>query len=415
MKMKYIRQSRSMQRGAALAIGLVLLAVASMVTITSLNTGVMQERMAANQDNHARSFMAAEAGGARLVEWFNTNGWPTATSFPPASGAVNDPSVTYTITRRGNPPPAWTTSPLIFEVVGRALAPDGSTVLAQTRLLVELERTRGGGPPAALAPAAISCFGGPCSITAGAGGGVPEDFGVVSGFNHPIPPLGCSGARCRREPQDEDRITPDVPAVFLTHRSGSSVQAQGGSDKKTPDNNDTSLPFQGLNPSGSGVIRGTGIAVALSPPPSTTPPAFESVFLGGVAPTQTVLESGRSTMNDIGGSDFEVGILVLNGQNLTFRGTSLFVGLIVIRNCGTLNMGGSSNIYGAIIVDATQPDPRNPNGPRISCDRNYDPFSGNGRPAVRYSLDALNRAANPPPPSGTGAGFGVVRWMEIIQ
>jgi len=427
MMVKQIFKPRSTQRGAALAIGLVLLAVASMVTITSLNTGVMQERMAANQDNHARAFMAAEAGGARLVAWVNANGWPTASNSPSVAltrvVSTNDPSITFRLIPIG----AWNASPLVVEVEGHARTPDGNTVLAQTRLRIELERTLGGGstpPPTTAprvnAPAAISCIGGPCSITAGSGGGANEGFGTVSGFNHPIPPLDCSGGGCRMQPQVADQARPAVPAVFLTHRAGSSVEVQGGGGKKAPDNDDTTLPYQGLNSSGNGVIRGTGIAVALSPPPSTTPPTFESFFPGGVAPTQTVLESGRTTLTAIGGSSFEVGTLVLNGQNLTMQGNALFVGLIVIRDCGTLRMGGNPNIYGAVIVDATQPNPTNPTGPRISCGTNYDPFDGAGTPAVRYSRDALNRAANPPPPPGTGTGTGqrfveVVRWVEIIQ
>ena len=442
MRMKSTHQSRSMQRGAALAIGLVLLAVASMVTITSLNTGVMQERMAANQDNHARAFMAAEAGGVRLREWLSepSRVWPTNVETLSAFQVMgeesnvraNDTTITFQLEN-----PRFQTLPdprLGVEVLGRAKAADG-TVLAQTRLWVELERRSGGGPTqpqSANAPAAISCIGGPCSITAGSGGGANEGFGTVSGFNHPIPPLDCSGGGCRMgaihrtppppPPAPQPTITPAVPAVFLTNRTDSSVGVQGGGNK-TPSNEDTTLPFQGLDPSdpsGERIVRGTGIAVAHSPPPSTTPPTLESFFPGNVVPTQTVLESGRTTMAAIGGSNVEVGTLVLNGQNLTMQGNALFVGLIVIRDCGTLRMGGNPNIYGAVIVDATQPNPTNPTGPRISCGTNYDPFDGAGTPAVRYSRDALNRAANPPPPPGTGTGTGkrfveVVRWVEIIQ
>jgi len=432
MRMKSTHQSRSMQRGAALAIGLVLLAVASMVTITSLNTGVMQERMAANQDNHARAFMAAEAGGVRLREWLSepSRVWPTNVETLSAFQVMgeesnvraNDTTITFQLEN-----PRFQTLPdprLGVEVLGRAKAADG-TVLAQTRLWVELERRSGGGPTqpqSANAPAAISCIGGPCRITAGAGGGANVGFGTVSGFSHPIPPLNCSGGGCRMQPQGADRTMPAVPSVFLTHRNDSAVGVQGGGGggNREPDNNDTTLPFQGLNPSGSGIVRGTGISVALSPPPTIPLPAFESFFPGNLVPTQTVLESGRTTMAAIGGSNVEVGILVLNGQNLTMQGNALFVGLIVIRDCGTLRMGGNPNIYGAVIVDATQPNPTNPTGPRISCGTNYDPFDGAGTPAVRYSRDALNRAANPPPPPGTGTGTGqrfveVVRWVEIIQ
>jgi len=417
MMVKQIFKPRSTQRGAALAIGLVLLAVASMVTITSLNTGVMQERMAASQDNHARSFMAAEAGGARLVAWVNANGWPT-TIPAPFTGVTRvvstDPSITFRMTSS-----AWTASPLVVEVEGHARTPDGNTVLAQTRLRIELERTPGGGstpPPTAAprvnAPAAISCFGGPCGITAGAGRGADEGFGTVSGFNHPIPPLNCSGGGCRMQPQGADRTMPAVPAVFLTHSVGSSVGVQGGGNFNA---------FQGLNRAGTGVAIENDIDAARlpsnypnNPDGTSTAPTWDSVFGAGTPPPQTSLESGRTTLTAIGGSNFEVGTLVVDGQDLTMQGNALFVGLIVIRNCGTLRMSGNPNVYGAVIVDA-----RRANG--TACPTNYDPFGGAGTPAVRYSLAALNRAANPPPPpgtgtgTGTGTGFSVLRWMEIIQ
>ena len=227
--------NRKTQRGAVLAVGLILLVVATLVTLTAMNTGIMQESMTANQDNNARSFMASEAGGSDLVEaWLDESSWPANV---PLSGNVGgDKSITYTVELLGDDDPSWTDSTLNVLVVGRALAADNATLLARTDLLIQLDRgdpPPPGGPPPINPPAAISCFNGPCTIQAGAGRGADKKwgdvrYGTVSGWNHPIPPLDCTGAGCRMQPQAEDRIMPAVPAVFLDKRESSSVSVQGG-------------------------------------------------------------------------------------------------------------------------------------------------------------------------------------------
>ena len=219
--------TQNTQRGAALAIGLILLAVAALVTLTTMNTGIMQERMTANHDNNARSFMAAEAGGAELVAWMEANAWPTTDDAPslPGEGKVGgDASMTYTLQLEERST-SWLVSPLYVLVEGRSLAADNSTVLARTQLLIVFEKSDPP-PPAINPPAAISCFNGPCSITAGAGRGADEGFGTISGFNHPLPPRPCSGGNCRMEPQEPNRAKPAVPAVYLDDYAGSSVGNQ---------------------------------------------------------------------------------------------------------------------------------------------------------------------------------------------
>ena len=91
--------------------------------------------------------------------------------------------------------------------------------------------------------------------------------------------------------------------------------------------------------------------------------------------------------------------MVVDGSAFTMTGTSLFVGLIVVKNCGTVNMSGTSNVYGAIVIDAA------------GCPANYDPFAGNGTPAVRYSLDALGGDG---PGSGSGPGYAVTGWRASL-
>lgn len=405
--MRHINPSRFGQRGAALAIGLILLAVTSLITVTAINTGAMQERMSANQDNHTRAFMAAEAGGASLVTWIRTNGWPTATNLPALQNNVvaGDPSITFTLTLQS---PSWANSPLGVLIEGRAHSSDGSAVLARTRLLVELRRPLPPAAPSVDAPAAISCFNGPCRITAGNGQGADVGFGTISGFDHPIPPLNCGGAGCRMQPQNAaDRPMPAVPSVFLTHEPSRPTRSE------EKDFN----AFHGLNRAGSENIIGNHIFnvarrsadYPLDPDTRTsTAPTLNSVF-GGPAPTTSQLESNRTTSDVIRDFNVEVGTLVLNGEHLRMDGKELFVGLIVIRNCGTLDVRGNPNIYGAVIVEAVRT-----NG--TACPDDYTPFTGSGTPAVRFSLDALRRAANPPS-AGTGGATGVqvLRWTEFLQ
>ena len=393
--MKHDIRNRNTQGGAVLAIGLILLAVATLVTLTAMNTGVMQERMTANQDNNARSFMAAEAGGAALVSWINEelNEHGQLTGAPALSDTVGaDPSIEYEM-RLHPDSSSWTTLPLKVLIEGRAFAADNDTLLARTELLVEWNEPplRGPNPPAA-----ISCFNGPCSISAGAGRGADVGYGTVSGFNHPIPSLDCTGAGCRMQPIGEDRRKPAVPAVFLDDPTGSSVGLQGG-------NHDA---YQGLGPDGS-AVKGKDESVAAAPGDAIYPtaPTWESVF-NGEEPT-TNLESGR-TVGAITGNETEVGTLVIDSDvELEMKGTSLFVGVIVIRNCGSLVMKGNPNVYGAIIIDATRPAA---DGGREKCTQPYDPFKGNGTPAVRFVGDLGG--------GGSGVGTdkrGITIWHERFQ
>ncbi|WP_196801938.1 PilX N-terminal domain-containing pilus assembly protein [Thioalkalivibrio sp. ALE19] len=62
----------SRQDGAALIVGLILLAVATIVTLLSMSSGHMQERMTSNTNNQAHAFNAAEAGSAKLFHDLNS-------------------------------------------------------------------------------------------------------------------------------------------------------------------------------------------------------------------------------------------------------------------------------------------------------------------------------------------------------
>lgn len=81
MNMMIIRS----QKGAALAVSLILLVVATLAAIAATRGSHMQERMTSNQNNKAISLMAAEAGATEFWNWLGdeqesgTMDWDDAT------------------------------------------------------------------------------------------------------------------------------------------------------------------------------------------------------------------------------------------------------------------------------------------------------------------------------------------------
>lgn len=69
--------SRQQQSGVALAIGIILLAIASVIAVMSMRTTTMQERMASNQKNKTVSLMAAESGATQVMQRLTNAGIKT--------------------------------------------------------------------------------------------------------------------------------------------------------------------------------------------------------------------------------------------------------------------------------------------------------------------------------------------------
>lgn len=378
------------QAGVALAITLILLLVATLSSLAVMKSGTLQERMTANLNNKAISFMAAEAGGAELLAWIDENGWPDDSNPPPTSGFVSsDQSGQYLLSLQSG---SWSDPELAVRIEGRSVS--GASVLARTTLDVSVTQPTGG--LLGDAPAPISCFGSGCEISAGAGQGADVGFGTISGYDHAIPDLGCSGAGCRITPADD---TPIVPAVYLEFPGSSTVGKQGGGRHE---------PYHGIDENGN-AISGADNGVALGPDdygddPDTgdsLAPTLESIF-GGEDPLTDLRDGNGNPVlpeNALSGNSTLQGLLVVDGQAFSMTGNSLFVGLIVVRGCGTVTMSGNPNVYGAIVVDAA------------GCPPDYDPFAGNGTPAVRYSRAALGGGEAGP---GSGPGFAISGWRERL-
>lgn len=88
------------QRGAVLVVGLLILLVMMVIGVTAVGTSSMEERMAANTQNSAISFQAAETaiGGtmgdaAAMVN--SMNGTPVTQGFAVAAGVTSNSTMTY--------------------------------------------------------------------------------------------------------------------------------------------------------------------------------------------------------------------------------------------------------------------------------------------------------------------------------
>lgn len=82
------------ESGAALIIGLVLLIIATLLAVVTMQSSNFQEKMASNQNNKSISFMAAEMGGAYLLEELADMGFVEEVSpndLPFALGTISEP------------------------------------------------------------------------------------------------------------------------------------------------------------------------------------------------------------------------------------------------------------------------------------------------------------------------------------
>jgi len=88
---------RSKARGAALVVGLVMLAIVTLLAITAMNTSSTELIMAGNEQYRERAFQAAEAGieqAARGLALVPQDGVPVVAANVPSTSLPDD---TYTI------------------------------------------------------------------------------------------------------------------------------------------------------------------------------------------------------------------------------------------------------------------------------------------------------------------------------
>ena len=390
------------EKGLALFVSLVLLIAASALTVIGMQGSNMQERMTFNQHHKTISHQNAEKGVATIFQEVidNNTGLISALQSNSASSAN-----TLLGSAEYNVIAISSCGSSCFEVELEGVSNSGANAISTTLLKFEVVLSGGSGVPPA--PAAISCLGGPCKLVGGS-----SAINKIDGRDHLIPEEDCGGRNCWLVPYDGGPIK---PSVFLDDRNKSSIS--GG--------NPANPPFCGANSSNPSVsvcgrTKSIGSVWDATHFPNdtdgnSTAPVVDEFFDSGSVIGDLNLSSLGHNWGDLKEpavtlfdqiltppppSDRAVaGVLIIDGDDYSRAGTSFFAGLIVLRGCGTISLGGNFNVYGAILIDAR------------GCGDEYDPFSGNGTPSVRYSSSALDVANS----SFTGGGKVILNSLLEVS
>jgi len=86
--MKSAQPRRSAQQGVSLIITLVMLVVVTLITVSSLRSTTLNERMAGNSRDRQRAFQAAEAAVRLCVDQLNLGTYTGTKSTPAANGSL---------------------------------------------------------------------------------------------------------------------------------------------------------------------------------------------------------------------------------------------------------------------------------------------------------------------------------------
>lgn len=132
------------QQGGALIVALLVISVAAVVTMTSMRGSVMQEKMVANQNSKAISFMAAETGAASFNKWLNdpltvwgVNTWQLIIPSTAAGSPNIGPRGYYWI----NPSDVvWGTTEVNLKVRGYAKSDNTSAALAKSTIKLTITK-----------------------------------------------------------------------------------------------------------------------------------------------------------------------------------------------------------------------------------------------------------------------------------
>ncbi|MGC9456843.1 MAG: pilus assembly PilX family protein [Halothiobacillaceae bacterium] len=384
--------NRVKEKGAALIVSMILLTVATIVTVASMRGGTMQEKMTANQHNKTISLMAAEAGASAIIAWANdpdssvdmANIESEITSAFSSDTQVSGGSQGFYRVADIDSTERW------VEIEGVSKTAVDAPELASTTIRIEYSS---GSDFANDAPAAISCFGGACDIRSGTGG-----HNQIDGRDHALPSATCNGGTCRMNPIDETNPDLAKPSVYL--ESGGTLDGDTGdggayrglhqNGTETTDDSDFSVwepdDYTALDsdvPDGGAFFGDDGVGQINSG-------AYE--FGDRADPKITYVNEDTK---DSGNSNY-AGLFIIDGADFEFTGTVIFEGLVVIKGCGSLSMGGTPIVYGAIVIDST------------GCPADYDAFAGNGTPSVRFSSEALDNVSN------LFGAFDVSTWREVI-
>lgn len=426
--------TKTHQKGAALIIGLILIAVSSLLVVTSMRGSRMQEMMTSNQNNKLISQMAAEAGAARLLQWVKDHSsdlkdaskaddaWTSSgfqTNLPDLVKAFdsNDGDSNEIHYRTGDfgafwadkLPQNWSDDLLPFTIVGVSLR--GDAVLAESALEIELENSSINAPALvsgadSIIDSPFTCFGEDCSVRV-------TGNSEVSGKNYVYE--DCKKPPCFRL----DDTGGGKPGIYLADVNSGEVY-QKGSSSIVGEPRVAYSGYEGsssvndwLGSDGDGYIEQLMSAVDSS---STS-------NLDNKCNSSTNSPSGSSRDNpllfivdgvDVNCKGNMVGLITVKaGSSFSFNGNFHFEGLIVVMPGGKVDFSnGNGAIYGGVVNLAGNSGPCSEKG-GAGCDLNLS-----GTADLRYSKQALQslskiKTKNSGPNPGNSPSINV--WREIIQ
>lgn len=395
--------------GMALIISLLLLLVSTILATAAVSGAVLGERIAGNHRQGSDAFMAAEAGVAATLKWFqadperysdNGGHWIVATDDVSAAAAKAS-AMARAVATGGSTVRAgasWHIEDIArsgahavrFTSVGQ-VAGTGAT----RRIAAVFDRPRTLSPEAPAAEAAYTCFGRDCLVSIGGNAildgrdwAPPADFDCQGG--------SCSGTQL--DPLTHTAVTgvylPDDGRI-MTGGGGSGGGSGKGKDADAKHvDGDPATRITAAYDGASDVaywrdyVQTLGAADAVAGTVST----------GSIGTRQEPRVSEVTSAAHIAGKVGGAGVLVVReGASLKITGTFHFEGLIIVEAGAVIEMGrGTVDVFGAIVVLGGHPT-------EVDGD-----FSGSL--AIRYSSAALANLTNIETGSHPG---GLSAWHEL--
>ncbi|WP_151705084.1 pilus assembly PilX family protein [Nitrincola alkalilacustris] len=385
---------KARQKGAILVISLLLLLVASIVTVTAMRGSNMQERMVSNQNNQAIAFLAAETGASEFWNWLSSapldwdniswqNSWQDVQSLPVTSSG--EPFVAefgyYWIDPASDI--NWLNDRVEVIVNGWAKTGENTAPLAQVSLqLVFMRPIAGGVDP---------------SFMAGllAGGNIQVNGNAnLNGSAHANGNFNVTGGGSSlndRAGVDDDGNPVTITSMVSAQGSASMSGAAAGSVTSNTSARDipSASAYISTNSGNPGVINSCSIpsgdlggAVYYCNGNATTSGNFSNVT---IMATGNIVHNGAAQLGGDLGSTLTVSMIA--GGNITVNGSNSTYGVFWMD--GNLTQNGSSTLGGSIVAGGN--------------------ITRNGR----FNYTQFDDFGNLDLPSGVASELSISRWVEL--
>ncbi|HRP96988.1 MAG TPA: PilX N-terminal domain-containing pilus assembly protein [Rhodocyclaceae bacterium] len=394
---------RQHNAGMALIICLLMLLVSTILGMAAVRGAVLGERVAGNHRQASDAFMAAEAGVAAALTWFQADpdhysdegGYWILAADDVSTAARKTTAIAHAVAADGSTLRAgvsWHIEELT-RVGDHAMRFTSAGSVAGTgatrRITAVFERPHALAAEAPAAEAAYTCFGRDCLVSIGGSAFVDgRDWNPPTDFD-------CQGAGCRGT-QLDPLAHPAVAGIFLTDDG---TIAAGGGDRgrdalASHVDGDPATRITAAYDGASDVAYWRDYAEALG----------AAIAIDGTVSTGTIGTRAEPRVSEVAASARITGtvdgagvLIVRESARLEITGTFHFEGLIIVEAGATIGMGsGNVNVFGAIVAlggHATDVD---------------GDFTGNI--AVRYSSAALANLTNIETEAVPG---GLSAWQEL--